>query len=91
MRMKIQQESAMTNISGRTDAKKPVNLSLSAHNIEKAKLMGMNLSKEVDQWLSAELEKRYWERWNEENADAIRAYNQRIATEGLPLEKYRTF
>jgi len=34
---------------------------------------------------------RVGERWNEENREAISEYNTRIAVEGLPLEKYRTF
>ena len=29
--------------------------------------------------------------WNTENRQAVTAYNERIATEGLPLEKYRSF
>ncbi|HMC14673.1 MAG TPA: type II toxin-antitoxin system CcdA family antitoxin [Albitalea sp.] len=32
-----------------------------------------------------------WKRWNEENKAAITAYNARIAREGLPLARYRTF
>ncbi len=34
---------------------------------------------------------RYWEQWNHENKDAIAAYNGRVAREGLPLARYRTF
>ena len=37
------------------------------------------------------MERRYWVQWNERNKDAIAAYNERIATHGLPLAKYRTF
>jgi antitoxin CcdA len=73
------------------NAKKPVNLTLTASNVEKAKLMGINLSKEVDQWLSAEIAKRYWKDWNTRNAQAIAEYNQRIEAEGMPLAKYRSF
>ncbi|MEN9630618.1 MAG: hypothetical protein RJA10_3846, partial [Pseudomonadota bacterium] len=38
-----------------------------------------------------EVQRRYWERWNEENKPAIEHYNARIAREGLPLARYRTF
>jgi post-segregation antitoxin (ccd killing protein) len=45
----------------------------------------------VDEVLAAEVPHRYWQRWNEENQVAIDAYNERIAGEGLPLAKYRSF
>ncbi len=51
----------------------------------------MNISQTVDVLLAAEVKRRYWERWNEDNKEAIDAYNARIAREGLPLAKYRTF
>ena len=41
--------------------------------------------------MAQEVQRRYWERWNEQNKDAIAAYNQRIESEGLPLARYRTF
>lgn len=72
-------------------AKKPTNLSLSVNTLEMAREMGMNLSQTVDTLLAAEVKRRYWEQWNERNKDAIDAYNERIAVEGLPLAKYRSF
>lgn len=71
--------------------KRPVNLSINAHTLELAKEMGMNISQTVDALLAAEVKRRYWEQWNERNKDAIDAYNARIAKEGLPLAKYRSF
>ncbi|CAN7730974.1 type II toxin-antitoxin system CcdA family antitoxin [Pseudorhodoferax sp. LjRoot39] len=71
--------------------KKATNLSLNAKVLELAREMGMNLSQTVDELLAAEVKRRYWERWNEENKDAVAAYNARIAKEGLPLAKYRSF
>ena len=41
--------------------------------------------------LAAEVKRQYWEKWNEENKEAVAAYNARIAKEGLPLAKYRSF
>ena len=72
-------------------AKKPTNLSLSVNTLEMAREMGMNLSQTVDTLLAAEVKRRYWEQWNDRNKEAIDAYNQRIAVEGLPLAKYRSF
>jgi len=71
--------------------KKATNLSLNAKVLETAKAMGMNLSQTVDALLAEEVMRRYWAQWNEDNREAIAAYNARIESEGLPLAKYRSF
>ena len=71
--------------------KKATNLSLNSKVLEMAREMGMNISQTVDELLAAEVKRRYWERWAEENKEAVAAYNARIAKEGLPLAKYRSF
>ena len=71
--------------------KRPVNLSINAHTLEQAKKLGINLSKTVDAFLREEVKRLYWQKWNEENSQAIDHYNARIEREGLPLAKYRTF
>jgi antitoxin CcdA len=71
--------------------KKSTNLSLNSKVLEAARSLGMNLSQTVDELLAAEVQRRYWERWNADNQEAIDAYNARIASEGLPLAKYRSF
>lgn len=71
--------------------KKPTNLTLNTRVLEMARELGMNISQTVDELLAAEVQRRYWERWNEDNKDAIAEYNARIASEGLPLARYRTF
>ena len=71
--------------------KRPTNLSLNARVLDMARELGMNLSQTVDTLLAQEVQRRYWERWNEENKEAVAAYNARIEREGLPLAKYRTF
>jgi antitoxin CcdA len=71
--------------------KKPTNLTLNTRVLEVARDMGMNISQTVDELLAAEVQRRYWERWNEDNKQAIAEYNARIASEDLPLAKYRTF
>jgi antitoxin CcdA len=82
-------------LPSRTDTgvptKRPINLSLTSKTVDMAKELGINLSQTVDAWLSEEVKRRYWERWREDNREAIDEYNTRIAKEGLPLEKYRTF
>ena len=71
--------------------KRPVNLSINARTLELARELGMNISQTVDTLLADEVNRRYWEQWNERNKGAIDAYNARIAKEGLPLAKYRSF
>ncbi|MDO8249288.1 MAG: type II toxin-antitoxin system CcdA family antitoxin [Rhodoferax sp.] len=71
--------------------KKPTNLSLNSKVLEMAREMGMNVSQTVDTLLAAEVRRRYWEQWNAENKEAVAEYNARLARDGLPLAKYRTF
>ena len=71
--------------------KKSTNLSLNSKVLETARELGLNVSQTVDGLLAAEVKRLYWERWNEENKEAVAAYNARIASEGLPLAKYRSF
>ena len=71
--------------------KKATNLSLNSKVLEMARELGMNVSQTVDTLLAEEVKRRYWEKWAEENKEAMEAYNARIAKEGLPLAKYRTF
>ena len=72
-------------------AKRPINLSLTSKVLDAARELGMNLSQTVDELLTEEVKRRYWARWNEDNKNAIAAYNARIDREGVPLVKYRSF
>ena len=71
--------------------KRPVNLSINARTLERARELGMNLSKTVDAFLQEEVKRRYWEKWRDDNREAFDAYNERIKKDGLPLAKYRTW
>jgi antitoxin CcdA len=71
--------------------KKATNLSLNSKVLEMARELGMNVSQTVDGLLAEEVKRRYWEKWAEENKEAMNVYNARIAKEGLPLAKYRSF
>ena len=76
----------------RTDSvKRATNLSLTAKVLDAARGLGMNISQTVDELLTEEVKRRYWARWNDDNKEAIAAYNARIEREGVPLAKYRTF
>ena len=71
--------------------KRAVNLSLNSQVLDLAKEMGLNISQTVDQLLAAEVQRRYWERWQHDNAEAIAHYNARIEREGLFSDRIRTF
>ena len=74
-----------------TPPKRPVNLSINSVTLDRAKELGMNLSQTVDAFLQEEVNRRYWEKWRDDNKEAFEAYNERIAREGLSLAKYRSF
>jgi len=71
--------------------RKATNLLLNSKILEMARELGINLSQTVDALLAEEVKRRYWEKWKEDNRGAIEAYNARIARDGLPLARYRSF
>jgi antitoxin CcdA len=71
--------------------KKATNLTLNTGLLEAARHLGLNLSQTVNTLLADEVKRRYWAKWNEDNQEAISAYNNRIAKHGLPLTQYRSW
>ena len=71
--------------------KREVQLQLNSKILDRAQELGMDVSETVDGLLAEVVNRRYWERWNEDNKEAIAAYNERIEREGIPLARYRTF
>ncbi|VWX55545.1 Antitoxin CcdA [Burkholderiales bacterium 8X] len=71
--------------------KKATNLSLNSKVLEAARELGMNVSQTVDNLLAEEVKRRYWEKWAADNQDGMDAHNRRVAEEGLPLGRYRSF
>ena len=71
--------------------KKATNLSINTKVLEAARELGMNISQTVETLLADEVRRRYWQKWNDDNKDAIHQYNARIAQHGLPLSKHRSF
>lgn len=71
--------------------KRATNVSLNSKALDTARGLGMNISQALDSFLIDEVKRRYWESWNERNKDAVNAYNDRVATHGLPMAKYRTY
>jgi antitoxin CcdA len=72
-------------------AKRATNLSLSADVLDAAKSLQINVSQVCDNYLRDVVRREQENRWRVEHADFIAAYNASIATEGLPLDEWRTF
>jgi len=53
--------------------------------------MGINVSQACERGLAAAIAEARRQRWQEENRDAIGAWNEYVAAHGLPLAAYRQF
>ena len=73
------------------DVKKPTNLSLDASLREKARSMGINISRACEYGLAAQITEIEQARWREENMEAINSSNEYVTCNGLPLAKFRQF
>ena len=71
--------------------KRGTNVSLRADLVAEARELGVGLSRACEDGLAAAVKAEKERRWVEENADAIRSYNEWIAKNGNPLAKYRMF
>lgn len=71
--------------------KRGTNVSLRSDLVEEARELGISLSSACETGLAAAVKAEKERRWLEENADAIRSYNEWIAANGNPLAKYRMF
>jgi antitoxin CcdA len=72
-------------------SRKAANLSLDSELLTQARDLDINLSRAAEDGIAKAVKAERERRWLEENAEAIRAYNEYIETNGLPLEEYRTF
>lgn len=71
--------------------KRSTNVSLNEDLVREAKALGIGISAACEQGLASALKKERERQWLEENADAIRSYNEWIRKNGVPLAKYRRF
>jgi len=63
--------------------KRATNLTLSAHVLDAARELGINLSQTIDDLLAKEVRRRVVQKWADDNASTVAAYNRRIAEHGL--------
>ena len=71
--------------------KRATNVSINQGLLEDAKALDINLSATLERALEMEVRARKREKWLEENREAIAAYNERIARDGLAGDRVRAF
>lgn len=67
----------------REAARKPTRLSVNSDLLEKARELGVDLATTLEDALALEVHKRQRESWLEENREAIEAYNELVARDGV--------
>lgn len=72
-------------------SRKSTNVSLPTDMVIEAKSLGINLSRACESGLSDALRSERRRRWQEENREAVEAWNTWVAENGLPLARYRQF
>ena len=71
--------------------KRAANLSIDSALLEEAKALGVNLSRVLEDSLRARVADARRHRWLQENAKAIAAHNERVATKGVFSDRLRRF
>ncbi len=75
---------------GRNDnspaARKPTNISLDANLLRDAREFDINVSRACEQGLAEAVRERKWAKWQQDNREAIEAYNRYVATHPLASE-----
>ncbi len=73
----------------RVSAKRPMNLSLDADLVDKARTYGVNVSAVAEEALRARIVKEEAQAWLDENREAIAAQNAWTAEQGLFSDEFR--
>ncbi|MBB3331310.1 antitoxin CcdA [Halomonas campaniensis] len=71
--------------------KRATNVSINSDLLQQARRLGINLSATFESALSDKVRAEQRERWQRENSDAIRAYNQFAEEHGTFGDGERTF
>ena len=79
----------MKDLYDRAAPKKATNLSVNRDLLRQARELGVNLSTTLEQRLAEILAERRRRDWLAENAEAIDAYNRRVAANGALSDRQR--
>ncbi len=80
----------MPNVASRPK-KTPTNVSIRSDLVQRARELKLNLSQLFERALEAALQERERAEWRERNAEAIDAYNDRVAEQGVFSDEWRRF
>jgi len=72
-----------------TATKRPVNLSVNGDLLRRAKELNVNVSLVLEVALARQVKRLREAQWLEDNKEAIAAYNQHVAENGLPSDSVR--
>ena len=72
-------------------SKRPANVSVRAELLDKAKLLGINLSRTLEDKLAELVREAEARQWLAQNRRAIDAYNKRVEREGIWSDGLRGF
>ncbi|HBL30021.1 MAG TPA: acetoacetyl-CoA synthase [Acidobacteria bacterium] len=72
-------------------ARKPTRLRVNGDLLEKARDLGVNLAALLEEAIALEVQKRQREAWRAENREAIEAYNELVARDGVFSSGLRGF
>ncbi|MGK9166435.1 type II toxin-antitoxin system CcdA family antitoxin [Inquilinus limosus] len=82
---------AMISTDEKRTPRRATNLSLSAEATRRAREYGLNISRIAEDAIVEAVRRYEGELWKQQNAEAIRSYNEWVAEEGLPFAKFRQF
>ncbi|WP_081991470.1 type II toxin-antitoxin system CcdA family antitoxin [Inquilinus limosus] len=91
MRTKNAHIASMILTEEKRTPRRATNLSLSAEATRRAREYGLNISRIAEDAIVEAVRRHEGELWKQENAEAIRSYNEWVAEEGLPFAKFRQF
>ena len=72
-------------------SKRPANVSINVELLDKARKLGINLSKTLEERLTELVREAEAQKWLESNQPAIEAYNKRTQREGIWSDGLRSF
>lgn len=72
-----------TNSETETSKKRPVTVTVRADLLDQVRTLDLNASQAAEDGMKAAVKRAQEQAWLSESADAIRAYNERIATTGM--------
>jgi antitoxin CcdA len=72
-------------------ARKSTNVTLPLEVLNRAKELGINLSRASERGVREEIRETEARRWADDNTELVAAYASMVERDGLPLAKYRTF